>query len=336
VELSLREPVSGWVWLFLAATATTAAQLLLLRRVEIPFTGTVATGALLGLAATRRPSATREWAGLAALTLAAGLADSQPGGYGWPLSPGERPAVIVLLVAGVSLLAAAVLGRVARGLRRRRLWPAMVVAPLLILWLVLYVIDPDVGWREVRPSPLTLIAVLIVPVAAVILVVLAVNAAFAAGRRSRMAAIGLLAVLALANTTAGAATGLEVLHRRTSVPPANAFLEISTRIYPHDPSSAWRLQDQSAAPSFALDRRYPAYLATPTIAVAGPASSGEFCWCLNPWEGDLDWRGLLPAVLASLLLLGLAALTVWLFGEDDAVGGAGAPPTGDQPRTSIS
>jgi hypothetical protein len=310
VELPPREPVSGWVWLFLAATAATAAQLLLVRA-DIPFAGTAATAALLGLAVSRRPAAITAWAGLAALTLAAGLVDSGRGGYGWPLSigPGAGPEVTVLLVAGVALLAAAVLRRVARGLNRRRLWPAAVVGALVVLRLVVYVIDPEVGWRETRPSPLALIAVLAVPVVAVILVVVAVNAAFTAGRQARPAAVGLLAVLALANTATVAAAGLDVLHRRPPAPDraSIAFLELGARIDPGQVSSAWVLTDQSPRGVTAIS------VDTSAVAIAGPAEAADICWCLNPWEGEFDWLSLLPAVLASLLLLGLAALTEFLF-----------------------
>jgi hypothetical protein len=316
--------VSGWVWLFLAATAATAAQAML-QREAVPYTGTLAAISLLGLAATRaaagggaaRGEGTSRVGivGLLLLTLAAGLVDARHGGYGWPFDRGigAGPAGIALTAAAAVLLSLAVLRRVSRGLRRRRLWPAAVLGVLGLVWLVLNVACLGTNWSNIAPSPLIVLAVLALPAAVVMLVLLAVNAAAATGRPGRAAAFGLLAVLGFAGTTVDAAAGLSILIRPAPVPAFAVVYVPGTVLLPDRAvgTVAVRFDDQALSQVIRAEA-YPVNVVTPAIAPAEP-DVAAVDWTVDPWQGELNWSTLLPAALASALLLGLAALTEFLF-----------------------
>jgi len=301
--------VSGWVWLFLLATGVTVAQLLL-HIEKIPYTATLATAAVLGRAATTTSRVMSF--GFAALTLAAGLIDTAGGGFGWPLEVADQagPAAIVLILAGAVLLAAGVVRRVWPDVRRRHMWPAGVAAALLILDLGLNATYPRVGWREAEPGPFTVLAVLTLPMAVLILLAVAANAAFAAGRPTRAVAVGLLAVFALASSTVGAVADLDVLHRLAPARSAASAALAETHVVVGGPVPIQPLDQYPVGVLVGVEdpaRSIPINVAEPVITPAAPAGPG-ISWRMSPWQGRPDWPALWPAILASLLLLGLAAL----------------------------
>jgi hypothetical protein len=316
---------TGWAWLFLATGGVTVAEASLELDL-VPYAGTLATLALLGLAASRhrgtpRPAAL---AGLAALTLAAGIIDTENGGHGWPRNF-DSPSLLeaTLVIVGAALVAVDVLDRVAPGLRKRRLWPAALAAFILLIHLVrtLAAVD-EVGRPPVLAVAATRVA-LILPVIALALVVLATNAAFASGRRFRWAGAGLLTVGVLAVGVLGSATSARTvlyaddLSARTDTAEAarqtdalyRAILDIdAARLGPTAGDSTgvavWAYSDGLTLQQRETIERLP----TETAVAVEP---GE--WSSDPWQSEPDWPAIRAALLTLALLGGLAALTVGLF-----------------------
>ncbi|MET3430527.1 hypothetical protein BJ973_009739 [Actinoplanes tereljensis] len=173
----------------------------LLRLELLSFAGTLATAALLGLAADRDSGGWPQRAGLAgltALTLAAAAVDIDAGGFGWPVAVGAHAGVVavLLLTAGAALLAVAVLGTAAPGLRRRHLWPAGLAGVVVVGVFAKFAITD-------RPGRIGT-ALLGLSVVALVLVLVAANAALVTHRLG-LAGAGLLAVLAFAGGAVGAA-----------------------------------------------------------------------------------------------------------------------------------
>ncbi|GIM88613.1 hypothetical protein [Paractinoplanes toevensis] len=85
----------------------------------------------------------------------AGLVEADARGFGWPTSLGaySGQTVVVLLTAGVALLAVALLGTVASGLRPRRLWPAVPAGLAVVAVVAVDLHSSDVGYLRERVSP---------------------------------------------------------------------------------------------------------------------------------------------------------------------------------------
>ncbi|WP_203778329.1 hypothetical protein [Paractinoplanes rishiriensis] len=299
-------PTHRWILLFVTLAAVQAAQTLLHREI-VPYTGTLATAALLALAASRhdgrRGPGRRALAGLALLTLAALAVDHENDGYGWPLEFGGHgsPLPPILVVAGVLLLAVALLSRVG-AVRKVLLIPAGLLAAGVVLLIA----------EQAGPDPAA-IRWLLVPAVAVILVLFAVNAALAGGRRWRPAGWGLLPVLVLALGALGAFGTAEPVTGGVQVHAELHELRACTRLTYVAPIGV--------QPTATCERAGPAYYdnserAASAVAVAvwPPAAAADppppISW---DWQGDPDWSAVAAATAAAALLVGLAAFVRTLF-----------------------
>ncbi|GAA2657620.1 hypothetical protein [Paractinoplanes durhamensis] len=305
-----------WVWLFLISAGALTAQLALHREL-LPYTGTLATAALLGLAV-EKGGAVGSWpgraglAGLATLTLAAGVIDADGGGYGWPTEVGRHAGVlaVVLLTAAAAMLGVAVLGAAAAGLRQRRLWPAAVVGLAGLAWYA-------------NTSPAYYVGL---PVVALLLVLVATNAALASDRGYGLAGAGLLAVLALAGTAVGAAADLTEPDRTVTCGRLPAG-HTDTVVFLAVCDSAAQVSGNEvsigqADPALIREAEERIRLSRPglsaTMVAVVPAQPADLTkdpisWSLDPWQGGLDWDAVRPAAHGALYLLGLAALVMSLY-----------------------
>jgi hypothetical protein len=294
--------VSRWVWLFLACASVLAVQLLLERELLL-FAGTLATAALLGLAADREAGAWPQRAGLAglvALTLAAAAVDLDAKGFGWPMSVGEHAGVVavLLLTAGAALLAVAVLGAAAPGLRRRHLWPAAVAGVVVVAVFAEFGITDRPGRGG--------IALLGLSVVALLLVLIATNAALVTHRLG-LAAAGLLAVLAFAGGAVGAAAEFG---------GPDGLAGCGRPVLGPDDGAVWELCAEATLRSVPQDAAEQRFLHP------GTRNAAAVMVAVVPVEGSAEgggWGPVLAAGDATLRLLGLAALVAALFPPRRAV-----------------
>ncbi|WP_213004593.1 hypothetical protein [Paractinoplanes toevensis] len=299
--------VSRWVWLFLASTAVLAVQVTLQRELLL-FAGTLATAALLGLAVEREAGGWPQragLAGLAALTLAAAAIDIDAKGFGWPIAVGEHAGVVavLLLTAGAALLAVAVLGTAAPGLRRRHLWPAALAGAVVVAVFAEFAITDRPGRAG--------IALLGLSVVALVLVLVAANAALVTHRLGR-AGVGLLAVLAFAGGAVGAAAEFGAPDRMVSCGQPT--------LGPDD-TAVWELCSAATLRDVTQDRAEQRFL-HPGEKHAGERNAAVVMVAVVPVErsaGGEGWGSVFVAGDATLRLLGLAALVVALFPPRRAV-----------------
>jgi len=325
-------------WLLRAFVVAAAVQVsgLFLDRQLLPYSGTVALGALLAfaMASPSRPGA-RRWprraalASLALLALTAGLVDARTGGYGWPaeFAAGRGGSGLVeagLLTAATAAVAAAVLGHAGRLLRWRHI-PAVLVALLVLVPFGTMALDPVTMPGETPPNRALRGAVLLLPTLSIVLVCLAVSAALASRRLGRWAAAGLFPILVLAAGALLATSRNDLVSARDDPAAVKAwFVPGPTQIgIDHYEVAAVRADpgfleaqvraqaDSNLNPSAIVTRPAP-----PPERSDIPAVPGTPAWPTSLWQGDIDWARSLPALWAELLLFGLVTLVTSLFRAD--------------------
>ncbi|WP_433294785.1 hypothetical protein ACQP2F_34035 [Actinoplanes sp. CA-030573] len=329
--------VPGWTWLFLAASGVVVAETSL-KLDLVPFAGTVAAFALWGMAA-GGPARRGRLAvgGLALLTLAAGVVDAGSDGYGWPQHIGRAGVGgVALMAGGVAMLAAAGV----RGAPRpgwKQLWPAGLIAALVLTPLLAAVVDDYSRWPDgyffagvPSLSELTATwAVRTLPVIALLLAVVAVNVVLAAGRRFRLVAAGLLgvAVLGMGAVVAGAEIDVRWPDKQPAYQDnpyeystARPLDETRITTYfverPIDQEELrWAVEDEMRR---AMDEAARDRLRDPLPAEAPGVEDGTgVSWSISPWSGEPDWSVLRPTLLALAVLGGLAAFTTGLMPSGD-------------------
>ncbi|MFI5490979.1 hypothetical protein [Actinoplanes sp. NPDC051859] len=345
-----------WVRLiFLGAVGLQVATVFLDERL-VPYCGTVAMVALLAMSMASPPPLTVRWwtppvalTGLILLTVAAFLADHRTGGFGWTTDvadgdgdslrfglPGSDSHVVeaVFLVVGAAALAAAVLGRVGRLLRRQHL-PGALIGVIFVAAAAVMVVKPLFADDMVSPHPL-LRALVIMPAGYVVAVsCLAANAALVSRAIPRQAAAGMLAVAALAML------GLTSLEEMDSLQPrfdrsAAAALEADAKrfvagepaervfdIPPYLQKALWASEQPGLNAEESLTEFYR-HLPPPStpeeayrraVRIDKRRESGMVAVPHAPtWgNGDADWTRSRPALKATLIAVGLVALVSALF-----------------------
>ncbi|WP_199517148.1 hypothetical protein [Nucisporomicrobium flavum] len=319
---------------FLAASGLQVAALFLDRRL-VPYSGTVAMAALFALAASGPdpsdrldpdPRGPRRWThraaltGLALLTLTAFLVDHRTGGYGWPAefaagygyhwADMTEPA---LLTAAGAALAAAVLGRTGSPWRWRNV-PAALLAALYVFAVAEFMVRPRIisGWMR-PPALVPQVPILLTAAVVVAALVMAANAALVSGRVRRQASAGVLAVVSMAMA------GLGYISDNNVIAPT-VDSAVWQKYQPDVPAYGVSDARWSPPPDLAVLAAWaPAPPAPPEVrdieAVAGPPS-----WTPAVFDPETDWERAWPAVHATLLLAGLAALMMALFSRDEPAG----------------
>ncbi|MEV6601884.1 hypothetical protein AB0M36_34260 [Actinoplanes sp. NPDC051346] len=201
-------------------------------------------------------------------------------------------------------LAAAVLGRADRLLTWRHV-PAGLLALFLLLRIGYQALQPPLSEWEAPPDVRVRFMALI-PIALVLAALgLAMNAGLASRGRLRSAGAGLAVVMALTLFSLTEVANNEMLKPRfdaaaqheweTTIHVPRLQLTDVTYVAPGTPNLF-----HSLPPKPVRD--------TSIDAVAAPPSG-----LTSPWEGTIDWQRSRPALVAALILAGLAALVTSLF-----------------------
>jgi len=277
----------------------------------LPWAGTLALAALTAHAWLSAP----RWRspllpGLFALTGTAVLVDLRAPVPGWPLSmaygaPNTAWAVVegaVTLCAAGALAAAAL--KTAGRPRSLRIQVALsvvgvVVAALAVLPLAALVVDRP-SW--VAPANALDVAVLVAPMICVtVLAALAATAVTAARLWATGAGLALLAAVALAGVAERAA---DARFYRMMEPDGDAFLAPGLLL----PADGASLHAGLAFDGFATARPAVAVLiGTPDAGLDGDAPR---LWPPEAWTLGSSWSHALPAIVAALCLIGIAAAAV--------------------------
>ncbi|WP_143134185.1 hypothetical protein [Actinoplanes philippinensis] len=250
--------------------------------------------------------------------MAALLADFRTDGFGWPLwvAGGEfawlaqgrartsQVVEAVLLVTAAAMLAAAVLGRVGRLVRWRNL-PGAVAGVAVLVGVAVTALHPEVPLDMIAPDIGLRLGVLMPVALGLATLCLAVGAALTSGARWRPAAVGLIAVGALAWTGFTSLSDMDPLQAQFS--PAVELrweatpLRSVEMIWPAD-LNAW-----GATPSVVENPG-----SWPTITEREPDVAAV--QDLRSWP-DLvrDLQDGWLAIKAALIAAGLAALVMSLF-----------------------